>query len=68
MARPSRVEPPAPHLEAARRRADVSELDSRTKSLYDALAAERRGYVTRGLDDRVAQVDAQIARLLEAQA
>ena len=29
----------------------------------EALAEERRGYVQRGLDDRIAQVDAEIARI-----
>lgn len=32
----------------------------RSKERLDALAREREGYVTRGLDDRVEQVDAEI--------
>jgi len=31
----------------------------------ESLAEERRGYVLRGLDDRVAQVDAEIARVVD---
>jgi hypothetical protein len=33
-----------------------------TDSIVQALLAEREGYVRRGLKDRVAQVDAQLAR------
>ena len=33
-----------------------------------ALETERRGYVMRGLDDRVAQVDAQIAAITGVEA
>jgi hypothetical protein len=32
-------------------------------SMIEALLEERRGYVVRGLNDRVAQVDAEIERL-----
>lgn len=32
-------------------------------SYRDALLYEREGYVARGLDDRVAQVDAELARI-----
>jgi hypothetical protein len=31
--------------------------------IIDALQAERAGYVSRGLKDRVAQVDTELARL-----
>lgn len=33
------------------------------EELVTALLREREGYVRRGLDDRVAQVDAELARL-----
>jgi hypothetical protein len=58
--------PPVEHQEAAVQRAAEATrptIDPMTRSLLDALANERRGYVARGLDDRAAQVDAQINRL-----
>lgn len=46
---------------AADRKADAeSGKQNPNKKILDALAAERQGYVTRGLADRVKQVDAQI--------
>ena len=36
-------------------------LGGRDKRFISALEIERQGYVTRGLDDRVAQVDEQLA-------
>lgn len=45
-----------------RRSVSLSEVDDRTRDSILALLEERRGYVTRGLSDRVAQVDAALAR------
>lgn len=45
--------------EAAQRRAAA--LEQRRDNLIEALQLERSGYVQRGSDDRVAQVDKQIA-------
>ena len=44
---------------AAQERAKA--LSDRSQRAIDALEIERKGYVLRGLPDRVAQVDAQIA-------
>ncbi len=57
---------PTEHQEAASRRAAEAQtptLDPKVRALLDALANERRGYVSRGLTNRVAQVDAVIERL-----
>lgn len=56
---------PAPTLEAAAagRRAAAAETeaaDDPRSRMVDSLLVERRGYVTRGKPDRVAQVDEQI--------
>ena len=48
-----------PDQAAARMRREASEKAQR-EGMVDALVRERQGYVTRGLDDRVAQVDAQL--------
>lgn len=45
--------------DAAEQRA--KELGGRDQRFVSALEAERNGYVTRGLDDRVEQVDEQLA-------
>lgn len=51
----------ADHQQAAgKRAAAVAGLDQRTANEVAGLLEERRGYVTRGLDDRVAQVDEQL--------
>ena len=55
----------ADHAAASGRRAEAVkavpvEIDARTRNEIAGLLEERRGYVTRGLDDRVAQVDAQL--------
>lgn len=47
------------HQDAAQKRAQS--LGGRDKRFISALEIERQGYVTRGLDDRVAQVDEQLA-------
>ena len=47
---------------AEKRRAAVQGTADRDRGYVDALLAERRGYVTRGLGDRVAQVDAELSR------
>ena len=44
---------------AAEQRAQA--LGGRDERFISALEIERQGYVTRGLDDRVAQVDEQLA-------
>lgn len=51
------------HERAARKRAAAFEgkPEARLQADIDALLAERRGYVVRGMHDRVAQVDEQIA-------
>jgi hypothetical protein len=50
--------------EAAAKRADAGVSDEERKRLdIDALLAERRGYLQRGLDDRVKGVDQALARL-----
>lgn len=46
---------------AAEKRAAAHASGAERDSYVDALLEERRGYVTRGLDDRVAQVDEQLA-------
>lgn len=43
---------------------DFIEVPTKDEALAAALLEERRGYVARGLDDRVAQVDAELARLV----
>lgn len=45
---------------ADRKAAAESGKSNPNQKILDALAAERQGYVTRGLADRVKQVDAQI--------
>ena len=47
------------HQDAAQERAHA--LGGRDKRFISALEIERQGYVTRGMDDRVAQVDEQLA-------
>ena len=49
----------SPDQYAARLRREASERAQR-EGMVDALLRERQGYVTRGLDDRVAQVDEQL--------
>lgn len=46
---------------AAKRAAAAAGTDPRTVNEIAGLLEERKGYVTRGLDDRVAQVDEQLA-------
>lgn len=46
-----------------RRAAAVGDPEWRRQNDIDALLAERRGYVTRGMEDRAALVDEQLARL-----
>lgn len=48
-----------PDQAAARMRREASEKAQRD-GMVDALVRERQGYVTRGLDERVAQVDEQL--------
>ena len=62
------AEASAEHRIAAKKRSAAAKsndggLDTRTKQLLDALGEERRGYVLRGKDARVKQVDEQIALL-----
>ncbi len=45
---------------AEKRRAAAEDADNASR--VNALLAERRGYVVRGLDDRVKQVDAELKR------
>ena len=52
------------HQDAAQKRAKA--LGGRDERYISALEIERQGYVTRGLDDRVAAVDEQIALFREA--
>ena len=52
------------HQDAAQKRG--KSLGGRDKRFISALEIERQGYVTRGLDDRVAAVDEQIALFREA--
>lgn len=47
------------HVAASQKRADAVRAD-RASERVDALLVERRGYVVRGLTDRVRQVDDQI--------
>lgn len=51
MSHPGEVDAPHPVLD-----------DERGSSYVEALEAERAGYLERGLDDRAAQVDAELAR------
>lgn len=51
--------PSTDRKKAAQERAQA--LSDRSQRAIDALEIERAGYVQRGLPDRVAQVDAQIA-------
>lgn len=41
----------------------MAQTNEEKKAMIAALLEERRGYVNRGDDDRVAQVDAQLRRL-----
>ncbi len=50
--------PSTDRKKAAQERAKA--LSDRSQRAITALEAERNGYVLRGLDDRVAQVDSQI--------
>jgi L-lactate utilization protein LutB len=45
---------------AGQKRQDALKGRNHTREYIDALLEERRGYVVRGLDDRIAQVDDQI--------
>ncbi len=47
------------HEQAAQKRAAALKADQ-PRGLVEALLAERQGYVTRGLSDRVKQVDAAL--------
>lgn len=49
--------------QAAAEKRRAAHEDPQRHELLSALEVERRGYVQRGLDDRVAQVDQQIADL-----
>lgn len=55
--------PSTDRKKAAQERAKA--LSDRSQRAITALETERKGYVMRGLDDRVAQVDAQIAHYRE---
>ena len=48
---------------AQKRKAAADGKPDVARGYIEALLAERRGYVTRGLDDRVSQVDAELERL-----
>jgi hypothetical protein len=51
--------PPDAIADAAKKR---SAAQADNSMIIDALLAERRGYVVRGLDDRIAAVDAELDR------
>jgi hypothetical protein len=55
--------PSAAARAAAKRAADGVSDEERKRLDIDALLAERRGYLQRGLDDRVKGVDQALARL-----
>lgn len=52
------------HVRAAEKRAAAAATGTgRDAGYVDALLVERRGYVLRGMDERVAAVDSELARL-----
>lgn len=57
----------ADNKSSAQKAAEIHAAERRADHLR-ALTEERAGYVTRGLDDRVKQVDAEIARVKKAPA
>jgi hypothetical protein len=61
--KPAAAAPSEAERAAAKRAAAAGGVTDEDRRRLDALIAERRGYVQRGLDDRVSGVDAQLERL-----